>query len=143
MRVLEGVVEADRRRVVARALRVPGEIALPGGREEALAHGMGEVQEKSPILPAGVEHFSVGAVVILGVAYVSLSQNPATLQPLGHLERSERFWNPRAERAVHAATQRAARLGPARAHRNDASKRVRSVRDRTGAARDIDAFDDR
>ena len=143
MRVLERIVEADRARIVARPLDVAAEVALPCRRQEPLADGVGEADEKALILPAGVEHFPFRAVVVLGVAHVRLDEHAALCEALRHLERPAALRHARADGAGDPCPQRTVRLRATRADRDDAAERIGAVGDRPRTARHVDAFDDR
>ena len=101
-----------------------------------------KLHEKALVLPAGVEHLSLRAVVVLRVSDVRLDEHAAALESLRHLERAPTLRNAGADRAGHPCPQRTAGLGAPRAHGDDPAERIRAVRDGPWAARDVDALDD-
>src|SRR5690606_5191018 len=134
MRVVGGGEEARAPRVVARALEVGAEIALPAERQIVRIEQVRRAREEAAVLPARVEDFTYGAVVILGIAEVRLREETRAGEASAELDAQTRLGYACANRRNRPRRRRLARVDALRARRDDAADSVGSVRHRTGAA---------
>ena len=143
VRILERVVEADRVGVVARALDVAAEIALPRRREHAAAGALLHPHQAAVIAPSRSSGPQPPA-----------RRNP---RPCGCARRRgirrcrtpcETVKSPRRSGMPppivnDPSANQPVEAGPLGPHRDHAAERIGSVRHRSRAARDVDALDHR
>ena len=141
MRILGRIVEADRRRVVARALDVAAEITLPSGGHRAGPELIVAADQEAAVVGARVEHVPAGAAVVVDVADVCLEQRAAFAEAFRCLEPATRLRCSGAERTDEPEAERRIRRDASRPRRNDAPEGVRSVRDGSGSARHFHAVE--
>src|SRR5688572_2859227 len=82
VRILLWVEETNRARVVARALDVAAEIALPAGADFASAQFLLHSEQETAVAEAGIEDGTVGAVPIIRCTTVRRENHTTRCHPL-------------------------------------------------------------
>ena len=139
MRSLEGTGGEVDIRVVAGPVDVSGLVAQPGRRPSRLSARVPPEHPHARIAPARVGHGAGRRVVVVEIAHASGQQDSAAAVSVRELEIGALVGQAGPSRRDQSRAKGLAEGRPAAACGNHATKRIRSIRDRTRSARDVEA----